>query len=71
MLGPGLAGAIGARVGDEMSVLGIDGEVGFRVVGLAVQAGDDELDQGLTVTTEGLGRVCQLADDPAGCQPGA
>ena len=71
VLGPGLAGAIGARVGDEMSVLGIDGEVGFRVVGLAVQAGDDELDQGLTVTTEGLGRVCQLADDPAGCQPSA
>ncbi len=55
----------------QMSVLGIDGEVGFRVVGLAVQAGNDELDQGLTVTTEGLGRICQLADDPAGCQPSA
>jgi ABC-type lipoprotein release transport system permease subunit len=71
VLGPGLAGAIGARVGDQMSVLGIDGKVSFRVVGLAVQAGNDELDQGLTVTTEGLSRICQLADDPAACQPSA
>ena len=69
VLGPGLAATIGARVGGEMSVLGIDGEVGFRVVGLAVGAGTDELDQGLTVTVEGLGRICQLADDPAVASP--
>jgi hypothetical protein len=48
---------LGASVGDTVTATGANGDVVLRVVGVVVQAGIDESDDGFVLTLEGLERI--------------
>lgn len=67
VLGERTMEALGAEIGDEVTLDGVRDSATFRVVGTAVQhelvAGPFELDEGAVTTPEGLARLFASAED--------
>jgi putative ABC transport system permease protein len=70
VLGRATATALGAGLGDRVTVTRVDdGAVDYVVVGLAVSYGTDVVDQGFHVTDRGLERLTVPCGTTAGAEP--